>query len=484
MSTAVNAPHMRLVSRTGMTRPGRESGAIAIMTIGALIIIIGFCGFALDFSQVLNRRMELQNTADVAALAAARELNGTQAGVTNAVQAAAARFGGSSATAVTFQYGRTMAWSDTAIEFGRSPSGPWEASGTAGDNPGEIRYVRVSTDGLDPSYGEVSTLFMPFFSTDLKTVRTNARAIAGRAAIKVAPLGVCAMRPEEKRNRNGELEEYGFRRGVGYDLMDLNPDSTSSGKSFLIDPLMAVGQTGTSTSSLDDVKPFVCTGTLGIARVTGGQLSVSSPFPLSSLVDHLNSRFVADSSTCNTDLAPPDFNVKAYKFDTGVPWMSTARNGQSAAFSDADGKRWTIAGPDPTPAGTTAEMYGPLWSYAKAVQFAAPEPSSGYTAYGTTNWNTLYSPGQPKATGYPSTTPYMQSGGTNFQAPTGSNKGMRHRRVLNVPLLECPVSGSKATVLGIGRFFMTVPADSAHLYAEFAGLVPEQTLNIEMRLYP
>jgi hypothetical protein len=176
---------------------------------------------------------------------------------------------------------------------------------------------------------------------------------------------------------------------------------------------------------------------------------------------------------------------EAYTFDTKVPWMSTARAGQSAALSLADGKRWTVAGPDPTPTGTTAGMYGPLWSYAKAVQYAGSEPSAGYTAYAPSNWSTLYNPGQPAATtGYPSSTPYMQSSGTNFEAPTGTNKGVRHRRVLNVPLLQCPVSGSRATVLGIGKFFMTVPADSTHLYAEFAGLAAEQALNIEMKLYP
>ena len=93
--------------------------------------------------------------------------------------------------------------------------------------------------------------------------------------------------------------------------------------------------------------------------------------------------------------------------------------------------------------------------------------------------------GQPKASAsYPATTPYAQASGPNFKAPTGPQKGVRNRRVLNVALLSCPVSGSRASVLGVGRFFMTVPADSTHLYAEFAGLVPEQSLNIQMKLYP
>lgn len=484
MSTPKYVPQIRLTGRTATFRPAKQDGAIAIMTLGAIVVIIGFCGLALDLSQVYNRKVELQNVVDVSALAAVRELNGTRAGITNAVQAASARFAGSKETAVTYQYGKTMTWSEAAIEFGPTPSGPWEASGTAQNNPEQFRYARVSTEGLDPSYSQVQTLFIPFFSEDLATVSLNVRAVAGRSAIKVLPLGVCAMRPEEKRNRNGELEEYGFRRGVGYDLMQLNPEGTGAGQSFLINPLAPPGAIGGSASNLNMVRPFVCTGTMGIPRVTGGGLSVSSPFPLGDLFNHLNSRFVSNNATCNTDVAPPDFNVKSYVFNTSVPWMSTVRDGQSAALSQADGKRWTVAGPDPTPDGTTVGMYGPLWSYAKAVHYADTEPSGGYTAYSTANWSNLYNPGQPKATGYPSNTPYMESSGANFQTPTGSHRGVRHRRVLNVPLLACPVSGNRATVLGIGRFFMTVPADNTRLFAEFAGLVAEHTLSVQARLYP
>ena len=487
MSTLGKAPHVQRAGRKVVTCPKRQDGAVAIMTIAAIIVIIGFCGLALDLSQVYNRKVELQNMADVAAVAAARELNGTRAGVTNAVKAASARFGGSSEKSVTYQYGLSVTWSDNAIEFGPTPDGPWEPSGSAENKAAELRYARVSTAGLDPSYGQVKTLFMPFFSNDLAQVSSSAQAVAGRSAIKVAPLGVCAMRPEEKRERSGgELEEYGFRRGISYDLMNLNPDSTGSGKSFLIDPLAEPGSTGTSNTTLSMVEPYVCTGTLGIPRVTGGRLSVSSPFPLADLVKHLNSRFTNDAAICNPNTAPPDANVKAYVFNSSVPWMNTAVDGQSAALYEDGKKRWTVAGPDPTPATTTVGMYGPLWSYAKAVKYASTEPSTGYVAYGTGDWASLYTPGKPAATtSYPSSTPYMAvKGSANFLAPAGSHKGVRHRRLLNVPLLDCSVSGNQATVLGIGKFFMTVPADNTHLYAEFAGLVAEQSLNIQMKLYP
>jgi hypothetical protein len=203
---------------------------------------------------------------------------------------------------------------------------------------------------------------------------------------------------------------------------------------------------------------------------------------LGSLYDHLNSRFDSYNATtaaCSPDSAPPDTNIKPYAFGS-IAWMATAPTGQSAALSTVDGKRWTVAGPDPTPAGTTAGQYGVLWSYAKAVNYAATPPSGGYTPYDVTSWKTLYDPGQPKANAYPSLPPYFKS--TYSKSPT--HPGVADRRVLNVPLLACPVSGSTATVSAIGRFFMTVPADSTHLYAEFAGLADEQNLRAQVKLFP
>jgi hypothetical protein len=131
-------------------------------------------------------------------------------------------------------------------------------------------------------------------------------------------------------------------------------------------------------------------------------------------------------------------------------------------------------------------MYGPLWAFAKAAQWSSyvpgtPEPSTGYTTFPSTPaaWATLYPPG-PVPNAYPATTPYGASGGTTFDGPSPANRpGVRLRRVLNVPLLSCPVgagSNVSATVLAIGRFFMTVPATSTSIPAEFAGVVPEQSL--------
>jgi Flp pilus assembly protein TadG len=467
------------------------------MFAGGLIIIIAFFSLAIDLSRLYNRKAELQNAVDTVALAAAPELNGTRQGIINALLKAADRFSASSAGALTYGYGKhPMSWSDSAMEFGSSPQGPWKSAEDAKGQPDGLLYVKVQTGGMDGVYGEVETLFVKLF-TNSSIASTSARAVAGRSAIKVTPLGICAMRDESHRDHNGELEEYGYRRGVGYNLLDLNRPGSPAGQTFIVNPVVR----SAPITDVATLAPFVCTGTMAMARLTGGKVTVSSSFPLSSLYYHLNSRFgsyTAPIAPCDPRSAPADVNAKEYTYNGGSPWMARTPLGQSAALLLSTDNRWTVAGPDAAPSDTTDAHFGPLWSYAKAVKYSSyqlagePEPPGGYGTFDTTAWNTLYNPGQPKTsttTAYPSSqstpTPYSYtSGSTFYRTPPGGSKSVANRRVLNLPLLECPVSGGKAKVLGIGKFFMTVSATDTTLFGEFAGLVPEQSLGAQVALYP
>ena len=108
------------------------------------------------------------------------------------------------------------------------------------------------------------------------------------------------------------------------------------------------------------------------------------------------------------------------------------------------------------------------------------EPAGGFSTFSTTDWSTLYNPGGPVAQSYPGTTPYQANGGS------ATYKSYRNTRVLNIPLLRCPVpagTSATATVLGIAKFFMTVPASSSAVFAEFAGMNTETALGGNARLY-
>ncbi|WP_426178361.1 hypothetical protein [Massilia sp. TWR1-2-2] len=144
----------------------------------------------------------------------------------------------------------------------------------------------------------------------------------------------------------------------------------------------------------------------------------------------------------------------------------------------------------------------PLWSYAKAVPYSSytarngVEPSAGYFPFpataSTSSWLTLYPsaapfPGTAPKVSYPATTPYLTTSDANYYQSAGAamSPSKQHRRVLNVPLLQCPLSttGSiSANVLGIGRFYMTVPATSTSVKVEFAGLMRDQNIDGEVEL--
>jgi hypothetical protein len=410
------------------------------------------------------------------------------------------------AASFKYQYHKlSVTWSDAAIRFSSSataPEGDWVDAGSALASPGGLLFARVDTSELDPAFGTVNTMFMRVISDAQATATTKGLAIAGRSSINVTPLAICALEPNKPTNArnnpgppvNVELEEYGFRRGVGYDLMNLNSENTTPAENFVINPIDPLGAVGSpANTSAATVSPFVCAGTMPMPRVKGAigtTIAVGRPFPLGSLFNQLNSRFDQYvGGLCNPEKAPPDFNVRAFVRDTAVPWMSVVPQGQTANSSTIGGKLWTIASPlsASVPGTTLGSAYGPLWSFAKAVPFSAytpgvAEPSGGYATFAATNsvWGTLYTPGKPTASSYPGGTPYAASAGPNFLAPSIANRpGVRLRRVLNVPLLRCPVAaGANATaeVLGIGRFFMTVPATSTSISAEFGGVVDDQTL--------
>lgn len=485
--------------RRAHRRPSRrQDGAFAVMFAGTLLLMLGICAFALDIGPIYNRKAELHGMAKAVALAAAGPLDGTPAGVSAALARAAA-------TAESFRhsYRYSFAWSDAAIRFSGSPArtANWLAADTARAQPAGLYYVEVDTSMLDDGSGSGNTVLMGALFSSSSEFRISDRAVAGRASLRITPLAVCAMSPSpgEPRPKAGpaasqELVEFGFRRGVNYDLMQLSPSGTTP-ENFIVDPIAAPGQTYSSTNtSLANVGPFVCSGKVWTPSVMGAAIHVTRPFPIADLYRQLNSRFDEyEGNVCDPHGAPPDFNINPFGYGT-VKFMDKPSS-QSAAGYIGNNRSETIADPDPALATNTAPQYGVLWSYAKAVKYSSykpntAEPSGGWTTFATGDWPTLYPPSI-KPSGYPgsgATTPYSASAGDNYKASENNLLiSQAGRRVLNIPLLECPVASgtdAQATVKGIGRFFMSVQASPTSLHAEFAGVVPESALIGQVELYP
>lgn len=481
----------------------RQSGIFAFMFVILLLVMLGFTGLAMDVGALYNRKAELHAIAGSIALAAARELNGTAAGVDSALSRAAETAG-----RLKYGYNTSFSWSNDAITFSNTPAAgaQWVAADTARGSADRRYYVKVDTRDLAPEVGSVGAYMMPLVSSAMPEASIGHTAIAGRATIHVMPLAICAMSPVAGAARTNagsapavELVEYGFRRGVTYNLMRLNPDGTEPAN-FALDPLAPPGGAGSaSNTSASAVAQFVCAGRLWIPRVTGGAIRVGSPFPIGSLYRQLNSRFDQyDGNACRPHGAPPDFNIKAYTPGPsgGAIWMNPRPSRQSALESIAGGRLQTIADLPEPPAGTSGDLYGPLWAYARAVKFSAyapgsAEPRNGYTRFLPADWPSLYPTVPPPAPSsyHSSSQPYQPASGVHYSPPSTDHLliSVIERRLLHIPLLACPVppgANVGATALAIGKFFMTAPADAAGVYAEFSGIVPESQLAGEVVLYP
>ena len=461
--------------RPAHPRPRRQRGALFIMFALMLTVLVGMMGLAIDLAQLYARRTDLQHVADGAALAAAGKLNGTAAGVIAAAAAAA-----SAAAGRQYQFGRGVPWDGAALTFGGSATGAaWNdaaAAGAAALAPAML-YARVDTAALAPALGLVDTSLLAVLG-GATSLGVAARAVAGRASIPVTPLGVCALSLAPAASRasaaGAELVEYGFRRGVGYNLLDLNPAGAAA-LSFVIDPLHFPGS-GSANFSAGAVAPFLCGGSMAMAQLPP-RLYVAAPFP-PLLTAQLNARFGTyttppSGTTCDPVAAPPDRNVRTFQPSQAGWWNGTPLAATAASASAAP--LLTVADlPVPSSQLINGPDYGVLWAYGPAARFVAAGAAAAGFAKG--DWPALYPGGLGgSAAGipasYPASGPYAALAGTYFKAPASA--GVSQRRVLQLPLLDCfaGATGGTAAVLAVGRFLMTVPATGSAVSGEFAGAV-------------
>lgn len=519
----------------------KQTGAVAIMTAIAMLVLIAVLGLVIDLGFLYTRKTELQNAADAAALAGAKELNGSAAGVNLAVQEAIILAGAHGVDFGSDQLVSRIDIGDAEIEFGPSPDGPWSSVAVSQGAPADKLFIKVDTSAI--LQGSRPTWFMRVVSafaggTQFENTRTFGLAVAGRYLVQVTPLGVCAIDvapgtqpgscsvPTVNSCNDENVKDCGFLRGVAYNIPDLNP--LNNGDPIWINPVDAVGSGSCSSNngSTPVLAPFVCTGQSAVITSlpgcvwvnTGTQAVMSNP---------LNSRFgdYAGGQHCNDPAtAPPDTNVQEYictriaggpnPDDCAIPppppflgsprdWMDPTNDTTPIRQSiethnthdELQGKPFYWVKPPgssvpivPIPARTSPEIaanfarYGVLWSYNRELNFSATPP----TEYGTGNWSTLYGG---EAQDYPATSPYLQ-----FVTPPsgpGEANATANRRVLNIAIIDCshvpPTAGQSCRqqlpVLAIGKFFMQRRADLPNrLYGEFAGLI--STLPpAEIRLY-
>ncbi|MBS1170254.1 MAG: hypothetical protein H6R01_1172 [Burkholderiaceae bacterium] len=479
----------------------KQRGAIIIVFTLSMLVLFGFMALVIDLGRIYVVRSELQNAADAAALAGAKDLDQTLAGVDRAKARAIAMAGQH-----YYQFSTPISITAANLSVGSCPEDacmvPISSIASNAQATGKT-FLRVYI----PS-GSFSTFFarVPMTREDNAGITSSAtygEAVAGRYTNNAAPLGVCglintstgATRPKgEALPGTNELAQFGFRHGVSYDIFNLNPLVPNSDP-YLVNPVDTYPNAcNPGNSSANVTAPFVCGGTSSALTSVPATVYGNTGISAGPIEAALNSRFndFSAPSVCNSTSTPPDSNIRAFGC-TGAgcatpaaDWMTPAPAYQVLTPSD----RYQPASPD------DRSHYGVLWSYSRAVRANSATPPGPGTSFNptTADWAALYNTpdGAPAPnTNFPASgSPYADPAHTT--APGGGQTGQPDRRVVNLMIIDCPNvvhagACSRLPVLGVGRFFMQTPANfkgnPKKLHMEFAGLIEPFVSTNEIKLY-
>lgn len=467
--------------KTRASLKNRQGGAVAVVVGISIALLVGFLALVIDLGHVYLARTGLQNAADAAALAGAKELKGDLAGINNAVAQAIATAAQNTFLENLGQIPVTI--TDANVFFSNQPyPASWLTVSQAQASPASLFFIKVETGQRD-----LDTWLAPIWNI----LHTNAfgMAVAGQSTAKVTPLAICAIDvrqcpclPGETNCGQGNLQ-CGYEAGKSFHITDINP--IGPGTPIWIDAVATSPSTCESTSTHDS-RPFVCQGEAHISTAPGDFVYTNTGWS-TPLANALDSRFgdYAPSGRCDPATAPPDSNVQeyAYQLFSDVAPLISGKNPYKNQPTIPD---WLTPMPNPggtypqtggcTPTGTLdqygANIYNCPWS-PNGVYWAA---ASSVTAVSGVAANSNY-PG--------SGAPYTQTSGSYFRS--GGSGSLAGRRLINLMVVQCNAVGGvcrPARNRLVGQFLLQTRAAVANdVNLEFVRTVTQQEIAGQIRLF-
>jgi len=285
----------------------RQRGAVAIIVGLSLAVLIGFAGLALDLGKLFIAKTELQNGADACALAASRELTGT-----NATQLAIAEAAGittGTRNRVLFQSQPVTVGLDGSIKFSPTLNGAYEPKSSLAGSELLMKFARctVNRDGIVNWFIQVLNV-IPGVAIGNQTVGATAVATLAPAQTNCAlPVSMCGSALAGKPVGSWLEGAIGPSGGGGgpnaggltgnFKWIDFTPPAGGASE-------LAATLTGSGTCTIPSV---------------GAQ--VGQPGNVASVAQAWNSRFGIYAGAVKPDEAVPDFTGYAY---TEINWPSKA----------------------------------------------------------------------------------------------------------------------------------------------------------------
>jgi hypothetical protein len=158
-----------------------QKGSVIIITALSLVVLVGFMGLALDIGHLYIVKTELQNSADAAALAAAKMMDKNTNSLFDAHEKAVAV-----PNNFNFQQ-KNVVIGPNDVTFSQNLAGPYELAPAA--DPATARFVKVAISPQD-----VKLWFSPVLK--ILSAQVKAEAVAGpssslQQACNLIPVAVC-----------------------------------------------------------------------------------------------------------------------------------------------------------------------------------------------------------------------------------------------------------------------------------------------------
>lgn len=295
-------------------RKQHQRGAIAIVVAISIAVLIGFVGLALDLGKLFIAKTELQNSSDACALAASRELTGTNANQLEVAEAAGIKTG--ALNRVVFQSEAVTLTVNDSVTFSPALNGTYLAKNAYGPTEAlSMKYARctVSRTGIVNWFIQVLNA-LPGVDIGTQTVAATAVASLSPAQTNCAiPVGLCSADVAGKPVGTwleGAIGPPGSGGLTGnFKWIDFTPPS--GGASELAGILKGAGA----------------------CNIPSIGAEVGQPGNVASLSDEWNSRFGIYKGSTTPANATPDFAGYAYT-DAADSWPS-----KFGAYSDFIAKR-------------------------------------------------------------------------------------------------------------------------------------------------
>lgn len=311
-----------------MLRRRGERGSVTIMTAILLFGLVFLLSLAIDVSRIYMVRASLQNAADAAALAGARELNSGPTGLIDA---------DAEARAIVNEYGFNRSGltapnaTITTVEFAASLGGTWYTGpgGVPSGSENTIRFIRVTTQNANV------TMF--FGARVLGSTHVEQRqAVAGMSVglnriCNFFPIALALTPANQAALTTGSQVTAAYTDGItGSQVTNGVPDH-----SFAVIQIPAITGTGNiETIQLAAGLSGIC-ATIGDVKTLDSSQSANSNNGRDAIAKGANTRFdIFPNGAGQLDAAtfPPDLNIyqglTAVQYLAGSPALAPSHTGE------------------------------------------------------------------------------------------------------------------------------------------------------------